>query len=163
MDSRSLDGPIRRFVRIVWFSQIVSGFPKRIALQGLKIANRRFEPIRASRAHVMKIGVVLRRNSLQSHRFSLRIAPPGPSKVMTLLGLWKTRPATDLECENHEVDSKEIQKRLGPRKESLKQSGAGGRRFRHKKSQTEIFRKFTGNFPREIFRKFAKNVSVNFP
>ena len=44
----------------------------------LKIANRRFEAIRANRSHIMKIGGFLRIDSRESPRFGLRIA--GPSK-----------------------------------------------------------------------------------
>ena len=47
--------------------------------EGLKIANRGFEAIRANRSHVMKTGVSLRIDSRESPRFALRIA--GPSKV----------------------------------------------------------------------------------
>ena len=51
----------------------------RIALRGgLRVANRRFEAIRANRSHVMKIGVVLRIDSRESPRSALRIT--GPSK-----------------------------------------------------------------------------------
>ena len=45
---------------------------------GLKVANRRFEAIRANRSHVARIGVSLRIDSRESSRFALRIA--GPSK-----------------------------------------------------------------------------------
>ena len=44
---------------------------------GLKIANRRFEAIRANRSHVMKRGFFfLRIDSCESLRFALRIARP---------------------------------------------------------------------------------------
>ena len=43
------------------------------ASEGLKIANRRFEAIRANRSHVMKIGVCLRIDSRESTR--ARITP----------------------------------------------------------------------------------------
>ena len=46
--------------------------------EGLKIANRRFEAIRANRTHVMKTGVFLRIDSRESPRLALQIA--GPSK-----------------------------------------------------------------------------------
>ena len=84
---------IRRFARIAWFSRIVSGFPNwipffRIALRRgggrAKIANRRFEAIRANRSHAMKIGCFSanRFARIDSQResawFALRIA--GPSK-----------------------------------------------------------------------------------
>ena len=49
--------------------------------EGLKIANRRFEAIRANRSIIMKIGVFLRIDSRESPRFALRIARP--SKVRT--------------------------------------------------------------------------------
>ena len=59
---------IRRFARIARFSRIVSGLPgpnpffanRFLGGGGLKIANRRFEAIRANRSHFMKIGVFLR-------------------------------------------------------------------------------------------------------
>ena len=46
---------------------------------GLKIANRRFEAIRANRAHVGKMSFFLRIDSRESPRFAARIA--GPSKL----------------------------------------------------------------------------------
>ena len=48
------------------------------ALGQLKIANRRFEAIRANRSHVMKMVFFARIDSRESPRFALRIA--GPSK-----------------------------------------------------------------------------------
>ena len=78
---------IRRFAGIVWFSRIVSGFPNRTPflrialLGGLKLANHRFEAVRANRSHVMKrVFFFLWIDSCESPRFALRIA--GPSKCL---------------------------------------------------------------------------------
>ena len=46
-------------------------------LGGLKVANRRFERIRANRSHVTQITVFLQIDSRESPRFGLRIAGVG--------------------------------------------------------------------------------------
>ena len=71
----NLDGPIRaNHFRVPELNPLsanpVSG--------ALKIANRRFQAIRANRSNVMKTVFFLRVNSRESPRFALRIA--GPSK-----------------------------------------------------------------------------------
>ena len=58
------------------------------ASEGLKIANRRFEAIRANRSHVMKIGFFCESagiDSRESPRLALRIT--GPSKRRNVAGL----------------------------------------------------------------------------
>ena len=67
---KNLDGPIR--ANRLTLSRIVSGFLNSEPLfcesrfRGLKIANRRFEAIRAHRSHVMKLEVFLRIDSRKS-------------------------------------------------------------------------------------------------
>ena len=57
----------------------LSPFFLRIALRGQKIANHRFEAIRANRSHIMKIGVFLRIDSRES-----RCESPGHLRVGVL-------------------------------------------------------------------------------
>ena len=79
----ALDGPIRanRF-RVPELNPLFC----ESRLGALKIANRRFEEIRANRSNVMNIGFFLRIDSHESPRFALRIA--GPS---TVLAWWTFR------------------------------------------------------------------------
>ena len=94
---QSLDGPIRanRFAdsresRLILAIRFRVSEPNPFFCEsrfgGAKIANRRFEAIRANRSHVMKIGFFsanrfARIDSRESPRFALRIARP--SKVQS--------------------------------------------------------------------------------